>query len=83
MQHDNGCGGKHEASYVANAIRPAWADWPPPNRVETQRLGLCTIFSAISRATIRFDDVRFTPITDVERHIQVSIWLSVYEYTPE
>jgi hypothetical protein len=23
--------------------------------------------------------VRFTPITDVERHIQVSIWLSIYE----
>jgi hypothetical protein len=23
-----------------------------------------------------------TPITDVGRHIQVSIWLSVYEYTP-
>jgi hypothetical protein len=22
------------------------------------------------------------PITDVGRHIQVSIWLSVYEYTP-
>ena len=26
--------------------------------------------------------VRFTPITDVVRRIQVSIWLSVYEYTP-
>ena len=26
--------------------------------------------------------VRFSPITDAGRHIQVSIWLSVYEYTP-
>src|SRR5262245_8025773 len=26
--------------------------------------------------------VRFSPITEVRRRIQVSIWLSVYEYTP-
>ena len=30
----------------------------------------------------RHIQVSITPMTDAGRHIQVSIWLSVYEYTP-